>query len=228
MKTGLFLIFVGLTISGCRSGHRPVKLFCAASLQDFLSDSLSSTIIPYEAHFGGSVTLLNQAKVGAEVDLLLIADSHLTDILSQSIERSRVIASNRLVLVRNRNLSPADEVPFLGLADPHSAPLGRYTERLLKRKSFTPNSQIVYLKDAKSVISHVALGHCREGIVYRTDALAENRVEIIREFETDRQSPIEYKVVLLKNAPKEAAQVYQLLTSDKANDTLRRLGFNTR
>lgn len=220
MRGLFFICLLGLFV-GCSSEHKAnTRIFCAASLGDFIKEYLDDS---YDSQIGGSLTLVNQIKAGASADILLLADATLGSRLDQeTIERQAVLASNRLVLIRPSDFESIESQPTVALADPNTAPLGRYSKALLQKRPI--QGRVTYLKDAKAVLGHVALAHSDLGIVYYSDAYNDERVEIIREFETNLYPRIQYQLILFKSANKDAKLLFDRLLSEEVQSSLAQLG----
>ena len=126
-------LFISALI-GCNRPHH-ATVFCAASLNGVVEEIGSAGSI--RVHSDGSEKLVSQFQGGADVDLLLLADAALVKSMPPNRQfRTSVIAGNRLVLAASAE-KPLDigalsnpEVT-LALADPRTAPLGRYSKQAL-------------------------------------------------------------------------------------------------
>ncbi|HIB65675.1 MAG TPA: molybdate ABC transporter substrate-binding protein [Phycisphaerales bacterium] len=221
-----FVLLIILFSSGCsrQSQSRTTTIFCAASLGDFLQEILAQEELDYTLQVGGSLTLINQMKAGAEADILVLADAELSEQLDPDLIQDRKnFAGNRLVLVQPKNFSKTSNEPRLALADPQTAPLGRYSQQALKSRPVPGQRQ--FLKDATAVLASVALAHSELGIIYQSDAQKDDRVKILKQLPTESHSPILYQAVLMKTEKPGAERIYALLTSPRAEKALTRMGF---
>lgn len=220
------MLLLSLSLVGCsqHSRPRPTTIFCAASLGDFLKDLLDEQKLDYTLQVGGSLTLMNQVKAGAKADILVLADAELSQQLNLAlVESRRNIAGNSLVLVRPRDFPRTSTEPRLALADPQTAPLGRYTRQALDAQPIPGQKQ--FLKDATSVLTSVALAHSELGIIYSSDARKDRRVEIVKQIPSAYHSPIRYQAVLMKTEKPGAEKIYSILTSPRAEEALKQIGF---
>jgi len=221
-----------LLSSGCQPASVSPKptIFCAASLSHVLRECLQQTKLEASVQSGGSTVLVTQVKAGAKADILLLADVRLlAQIPEHTILRSETLASNELVVIRPKSAtegSPSDwrePQTRLALANPKTAPLGRYTEQALAHSA--SESQRVFAKDAVAVVTAVALGHADFGIVYKTDAIKSSAVEIVSTFTPESYDTIEYQIVLLQPGKAAAEEIYNSMTSQTGRSILKDNGF---
>ncbi len=179
-------------------------------------------------HSGGSHTLVSQYLSGARADLLILADADLVDALgSERKFMSKVFAGNRLVLAcadeRAINSTTLElESTTLALADPQTAPLGRYSEQALKQVEW--KARRIYLKDATAVIAALSLGHADAAVVYASDL--KGRPDLVTiPFDLTEHDPIRYLAILPEPAAPAAAQLYERLTSEAGQQALISAGF---
>ena len=192
-------------------------------------------------NFGSSGSLAQQITQGAPVDVFLSASKNWMDDLEdkgQILEGSRQdLLLNSLVLVVPQNNTDVtdfsdfatDKVSKLSIAEPESAPAGRYAkEALTSLKLFDAlQPKMVFGKDVRQVLSYVETGNVDAGVVYATDAKISNQVRVVATAPTDSHSLIVYPVGVVadsKNA--EAAQAFvDFLSSDRVNAIFEEYGF---
>lgn len=234
---GLFslLLCCLVAITGCgKPGTGELTVFCAASLSATVDSLAKSEKVPIRLVSGGSHTLVRQVAAGAHADLLLLADDRLAK--EKSLPRSYQlvpIASNELVLIASAQEhgegtarsaeQTLEESDTLAVADPQTAPLGAYTEELLKNYDLT--GKTIPLKDARAVLTAVALGHAPVGIVYRSDAMAEPKVRTVMSFPPEQHSPIRYVAALKPDAPKSAQILVDSLRQGRGRQEMEKAGF---
>ncbi len=227
----------------------PVTVFAAASL----SDSLAEIARAFEAthpgtpvilNFAGSQKLLAQLRAGATGDVFVAADltkmREATDAGLVDGRRSRVFASNRLVLACYAKRWPADATvtrlaqPRVSLVLAHpSVPAGAYAREALARLGDTfsraAQENVVSLElSARAVLTKVVLGEADAGIVYETDLHGVDHAKVHSvPLPAEVQPRIEYTVAPLKAAPNPtgADAFARFLLSEKAQSLLRRHGF---
>lgn len=231
----LFL-FIALAVcllgfAGCaRPSPTEVRVLSAASLTEFSRRGLEQLQLQGTVQGAGSRVLVQQVNNGAKGDVLLLADPELLQALDPSkVETSTIFAQNRLSLVARNGLSGEAEALLsreeltLAVADPQSAPLGRYSEQTLTH--FEVQTKIVPLKDASGVVAALQSGHADLALIYQSD---EQRVPDSRRLlliPEGYHSPVHYQAVLLKPTKKEARTFYDFLTSDSAGKLLQEEGF---
>jgi molybdate transport system substrate-binding protein len=79
--------------------------------------------------------------------------------------------------------------------------------------------------NVRAALALVSRGEAPLGVVYRTDALADEGVTIVDTFPANTHPPIVYPAALTAGAPPEAARVLAFLRSDEAAGVFRRHGF---
>jgi molybdate transport system substrate-binding protein len=180
-------------------------------------------------HSDGSEKLVSQFQSGADADLLLLADATLVESIQTERKFSTsVIAGNSLVLAA-RSDKPmtmealSDPLINLALADPKTAPLGRYSEQALAEIPVAARK--VYLKDATAVLTALRLGHAQVGIVYASDLSRFSGLSEVAKLDSNDHDPIRYAAVLLEPAHPEALSLYQSLTSERGRQALEKAGF---
>lgn len=88
-------------------------------------------------------------------------------------------------------------------------------------------AKTVYAKDVRQVLSYVETGNVNAGIVYKTDALVSDKVEIIDTADADTHTPIIYPVGIVKDTKNydAAKEFYTFLQSDEALKVFEEYGF---
>lgn len=217
----------------------------AASLQDALKELAKAyesehNNIHITYNFGGSGALQQQISQGAPVDLFFSASEANYDTLVKDGDIDEKdgtdLLENELVLVTPKendkniesfeDLTKADKV---ALGTPESVPAGEYGIETLKSIDVWTKikSNVVYGKDVRQVLTYAETGNVDAGIVYKTDALTSNKVEVVAIADDDTHSPIIYPVGMLKDSknPDEAADFYAFLKSDDAMEVFKDYGF---
>lgn len=225
-----------------------VLVFAAASLANVLND-LSQTFtaetrIPVTASLAASSVLAKQIEAGAPADVFFSADLEWMDYLDQrGLLRAgsrHDVVGNHLVLIAPANSTVSvtirkgvDLVPALGpqgklaTADPDSVPAGKYAKTALMSLDAWDkvSKQIVPAENVRAALAFVARGEAALGIVYRTDALAENRVRVVAEFPADTHPPITYPIAVTVHGGREAQQFDDFVRSKSAALIFRKYGF---
>lgn len=225
----LVFLCLATALTGCQRDAAPRKaiIFCAASLTLAVDQCMVDQKSRFAIQSGGSNLLATQYLAGAPADILLLAD---VDVISrtghqQELE-SAIIASNELVLIEGKNrvgLSRKPTESILALADPLTAPLGKYSLEALETERIQATR--ILLKDATAVLSAVASGHADLGVVYTTDAKNNPSVKIIKTFQPESYSPIFYQALLVEPQNPAARTLFEALQSDRGEKILGAAGF---
>jgi molybdate transport system substrate-binding protein len=220
-----------------------VTVFAAASTKeaieqvarDFEGESGTSV----EVSLGPSSGLVKQIEQGAAADLFLSADQASADYLAAKdlVSERRYFLTNRLVVVvptafdvgvrELRDLTDP-RIRRLALAEP-KVPAGEYGRQALQKAGVWDKveDRVVGGIDVRATLQFVARGEAEAGLVYRTDALGQNRVHVAVEVDPELHNPIRYPLVLVRREPmKQAARrFYDYLGSEKTAAVFERAGF---
>ena len=226
----------------------PPLVFAPSSLTDVLqaisaayTRERRSTV---KLSFGSTATLARQIESGARADVFLSADLAWMDYLAEraliDLPSRKVLLGNRLVLVAPANstetLQIAKNFPLqqalgktgrLAIADPQSAPAGRYGRAALQYLGVWPalEPRLAITDNVRSALLFVARGEAPFGIVYATDARAEPRVRIVGMFPEDSHPAIIYPVALVRNSGSAGTAFIDYLSSPTARRIFSEAGF---
>ncbi|KQL53928.1 molybdenum ABC transporter substrate-binding protein [Heyndrickxia shackletonii] len=222
-----------------------LTISAAASLQDALTDIKADfenvhPNITLNFNFGASGALQQQISQGAPVDLFFSAAKDKFQKLVQDglIEKKNGtnLVGNDLVLVVPKGskkgiktFEDLTKVDKLALGTPESVPAGQYGKETLDKLNVWKalEGKVVYAKDVRQVLTYVETNNVDAGIVYKTDALTSQKVEIAATANDNTHEPIIYPVGVIKNSThlKEAQLFYKYLRNDKSKKTLEKYGF---
>lgn len=227
-----------------------LTISAAASLKDAM-DVIQNTYqadhpeIVLKFNFGGSGSLQQQISQGAPADLFFsAAEDKFNKLVKEGIiakEDGMDLLGNELVLVVPKeeestiagfqDLEKKDVAKIsLGTAEP--VPAGKYAKEALENMDVWKNveSKVVYAKDVRQVLSYVETGNVSAGIIYKTDALVSNKVNIAATADSDTHTPIVYPVGIIKNSKhyEAAKDFYNYLQSDDALGVFEEYGFTTK
>jgi molybdate transport system substrate-binding protein len=223
-------------------------VFAAASLQD----ALNEVIQVYQAQGGGEVnasygsssTLARQIEQGAPADLYISANPEWMDYLGERDlirEGSRAdLLGNGLVLVAPLDSATAVEIApgfdllgaldggLLAMGDPDHVPAGIYGRAALESldvwQAVAPH--VARADNVRAALALVARGEAPLGIVYRSDAVADQHIKVIGDFPEDSHPPIIYPIAIVADsAHAEVAAFFDLLKSGEAATIFERFGF---
>ena len=228
-------------------------VFAAASLTDVLE-----TITAAHWHgprlrfsFAASSTLARQIEQGAPAHAFVSADEAWMDYLVErrrvDAASRRVLAGNRLVVVRRASAAPAkveESAQALRAAlragagsgapdrvatgDPAHVPVGRYAQAALMRLGLWTEvaPRLVRADNVRSALIFVERGEAAAGIVYATDAQVARDLRVVARFPRDSHPPIRYPAARVSGAPPAASELLDLLGSASAQPLWRAAGFD--
>jgi molybdate transport system substrate-binding protein len=230
--------------------HVGLTISAAASLKDAM-DVIQKTYqeehpeITLQFNFGGSGSLQQQISQGAPVDLFFSAAEDKFDLLVEEgniAKKDRVdLLGNELVLVVPKKEQPSitgfqdlakEDVDKISIGTPESVPAGKYGKESLEKMDLWKDveSKVVYAKDVRQVLSYVETGNVAAGIVYKTDALVSDKVNIVATADPATHTPIIYPVGIIKDSKnfEAAKEFYSYLQSDDALKVFEKYGFTTK
>lgn len=219
----------------------------AASLKDALQEikddyERDNPDVEIRYIFGGSGKLATQIERGAPSDAFLSASEKEMDRLQRQglIDAdSRVaFASNVLVLIANKDNPPdatsfeqidPDNIARMAIGEPKTAPVGRYTEAALRHlgKWDSLREKLAMASDARQALAYVESGNADVGVVYASDAIRSDKVQVIAEANEAWHDPIVYPGAVIANATnaEEARAFLRYVASERGKETLVRYGF---
>lgn len=229
------------------SSDPTILISAAASLQEVLQtlDPIFDQRYPeirVRYNFGSSGSLQKQIEQGAPVDLFISASPQQMDELEQAgllqAESRRVLLKNRLVLIKPKHsvvplssLSDltSDEIKMISVGEFHSVPAGQYAAEVFHNLNLTARIQpkLVFASSVRGVLAAVESGNVDAGVVYASDALLSDQVEVSVLIDETLHSPIVYPIAILNDSRSvESAQVYlEFVTGDEAVSTFEAFGF---
>lgn len=193
--------------------------------------------------YGPSQTLRNQIEQGAPVDVFLpslfeeIEDLEKHSLVIQGTKR--VYASTSLVLITGTNF-PAPiasiqdlrtiPVRHIAIGDPKTSSVGKVATQFLKYSKLEPRlkSQYVFGEHSRAVLDLVAKGEAEIGVVYRTDAIADEHVRILDTAPEGSHTPVRYGVAVAWTAKhiSGAEALIDFLLSPPIQSQLQQYGFD--
>lgn len=227
MTRGGWLALLALACGCSESAEAPrtLRVFAASSLTeavDALARDYERTTpgVSVDPTYGGSQLLRLQIEEGAPADVFASADRPHVDALHRAgrVLAPVALAGNELVLVAPRNddrvQSFADlaAIERLVVADP-AVPAGQYTEALFARAATVHGQDLVARVRARivsretnvrGVRARVDMGEADAAIVYRTDAIASNRLRLV-ELPAELTVRADYWIAVVSASPQRAA-----------------------
>lgn len=191
---------------------------------------------------GSSGALQTQIEEGAPVDVFMSAAQKQMDALEEGelIEDGtrKTLLINKVVLItpKDSDLSitsfddmTKDEVKKIGIGDPASVPVGQYSEEIFESLKIKDaiNDKLVLAGDVRTVLNWVELGEVDLGLVYQTDAMTSDKVNIVTDAPEDTHKEVSYPVATVKDSNnKEASQAFlDFLSTDTAKGLFEKYGF---
>ena len=124
------------------------------------------------------------------------------------------------------------EIDKISIGTPETVPAGKYGKESLEKMDLWKDveSKVVYAKDVRQVLSYVGTGNVAAGIVYSTDALVSDKVNIVATADPETHTPIVYPLGIIKDSKnyEEAKEFYSFLQSDDALKVFHEYGFTTK
>jgi len=229
----------------CPALAKDLTISAAASLTDAFTEckplfEKANPGVTVTMNFAASGPLLKQIEQGAPVDVFASADQKTMDDaaaknLIDAASRKN-FAQNALVLaipagtttVKNlASLSDA-KVTKIGVGNPDTVPVGRYTKAALEKlgiwNALLP--KCILAESVRQVLDYLSRGEVDAGFVYATDAKqGGDKVKVVEEIPLEK--PVSYPVAVLaatKNKS-EAAAFVTFLTSPEGAAVLAKYGF---
>ncbi len=190
--------------------------------------------------FGGSYTLSNKIRMGSNADIVIFAG---LDPLESLIEENyiqkdsvSILLKNQLTLICSKKIiCPNTKNVFenmnykIAIADPQLAPLGKYSKIFLEENELWDKvkKQLIYNLDAQATMASVESGNVPLGIVYYSDALTSNSVQVLLDLEI-YSSNVEYPVAIINSTINEekALKFLKYLKSNESSEIFSKFGFS--
>lgn len=239
----LFAFLIALAVAAPAMAQGPV-VFAASSLKTALDDVAavwaSRGNPPPVMVYAGSSALARQIDQGAPADMVLTANTGWMEWLSSReliLPGSAVpLLSNTIVLIGPAGAAPlsleagaiaarlGEERIAMALVD--AVPAGQYGKAALAHLGLwqTLAPSVAQTDNVRAALALVARGETPLGIVYRTDALAEPRVDTLATFPADSHPPIEILMALVSNTIRARA-FHTFLQSSEARAIFTAQGF---
>ena len=223
-----------LVLTGCGGGDGKLTVYAAASLTEVFQKLDPDA----RFNFAGSDELATQLQEGGKADVYAAASPRYPDELYKDgmVERPRVFASNRLVLVVPadnqadiRSLADVDRVGVKLVVGEEGVPIGDYTRQVLAKagREDVLRRVVSEEKDVKGVLGKVALGEADAGFVYATDAKAAGGDVKAIELPPKAQADVRYPIAVVRGTQRrqQADGFIRLVLSEQGRKALRDAGF---
>ena len=248
MRRPILSLALALALATPAAAAEEVVVFAAASLKtaldqiatDFQAATGNTVVISY----AGSNTLAQQIIQGAPADIFVSANEKWMDEVAKAnliAEGTRAdLLGNTLVLIAHGKAAAPVEIgpgfdlaallgdEKLAMAMVDSVPAGQYGKAALETlgiwAAVEPN--VAQSDNVRAALALVSTGEAPYGIVYATDAVADDNVTVIGTFPADSHAPIIYPAALLTTAADDADRAfYQALSSDASDAIFAAQGF---
>lgn len=228
-----------------------VVVFAAASLKNAL-DAVAADFAEATGHevtisYAGSNALAQQIIAGAPADLFISANEQWMDRVQTAglvaADTRTDLLGNRLVLITHGQNAPPVQITAatdfaamlqggkLAMALVDSVPAGQYGKAALESLGQwdAVSAEVAQADNVRAALALVATGEAPYGIVYATDAAAEDNVSIVGDFPADSYPPITYPAALLTGAADPADRDFlTALSGDQADAIFQAEGFSIR
>jgi molybdate transport system substrate-binding protein len=225
-----------------------VVVFAAASLKDALdavaADFQAETGNTVTISYAGSNALAKQIIEGAPADIFISAAVNWMD----EVEKAGLVVpdtredllGNTLVLVAHgKDVAPVeigegfDLKALLGdgklsMAMVDSVPAGQYGKETLEKLGLwsAVEGSVAQSENVRAALALVSTGEAPYGIVYASDAVADENVTVVGTFPDDSHKAIVYPAALLTGAADAADKAFfEALSSDAADAKFTAQGF---
>lgn len=225
-----------------------VVVFAAASLKNALDgiaqEYQAATGDRVTVSYGGSNQMAKQIIEGAPADIFLSAAVNWMDEvekagLTVAGTRKDLLGNSLVLIAHGKDAGQVDLAPGLDLAGllaggklsmamVDAVPAGQYGKQSLENLGLWPSVEgaVVQSENVRAALALVATGEAPLGIVYASDAVAEDNVTVIGTFPADSHKPIVYPAALLTNAADAADRAFlDHLSSDQAKAAFAAQGF---
>ncbi len=243
----IFCVLLSSSLTGCTREREQLELMvgAAASLEPVLKEikavySEQNPDVKLCFTFAGSGTLEQQIREGAPIDVFLSASRKQI----ASLEEDGLIMNDSTVdLLRNElalivpkidqtNITSFEEVQkatVIALGDPASVPVGQYAMEVFENLNNWKEvkEKTTYGKDVSEVLAWVSGGNAEVGVVYVTDAMKEDTVEIVEIAPEGSHNPIIYPAAIIAETELEsqAKDFLLFLSSTEAEVIFEEYGF---
>jgi len=224
-----------------------VTVFAAASLKNAM-DEIANAFAEETDHtavvsLAGSSALARQIQAGAPADVFISANTAWMDVLERDgliRPQTRVdLLGNSLVLVAaDPNAPPVAIAPGFDLAKTlgdgrlamalvNAVPAGMYGKAALQSLGVWQGvaPKVAQAENVRAALALVAAGEAPYGIVYATDATAQDDVTVVGTFPSRSHPPIVYPAAEIAGGDPAATDLLKFLSGPSARAAFERQGF---
>jgi len=242
-RVAAYIAAMALALWAPPAAAERLTVFAAASLQTALDEVAAgfatATDNEVTLSYAGSSVLARQIAQGAPADVFIPADPRWMDWLEA---KGRIAAATRADLLGNRLvlIGPAGSAAVaiapgmdtgrgrVAMALVDAVPAGMYGKAALEHlglwESLAP--RVVQADNVRAALRLVALGEAALGVVYATDAIAEDGVAVLGVFPPESHPPIVYTAAAVAGRDGPAARAFlRHLRGPEARAAFERHGF---
>lgn len=254
MKASVLAILsmlVGFLIISCDADETESKtltIFAAAGTRQVTEEICNLFEQEYNClinrNYASSGILARQLEKGAMADIYISANKQWVNYLANKnilVDSTiRPMAKTRLVIISPINKTKisfdfkpgyniAEAVPNrIAIANPAHVPVGAYARDVLENLQWLEKleNKVLLAKDVSSILRYVELGECDWGIVYYTEAIKSNKINIIADVPAKFHDPVVFYIGNIRSAKPESQLLNAFFHSPKGMKLLTRNGFN--
>jgi len=207
-----FFTCIVMLFSCGHESNKSLNIFVAASLNPSVSKAVKAdTLNVLNVNAASSGILAKQIQAGAPCDIYFSANvrwiTYLCEIGAIDSTQVRTVAFNKLVfavpakdsLLFSESALWTEKIKTIksvAIGNPDYVPVGEYAVQALKNLNIYAllDGKFNETKDAPSALKLVELGEVEGGFLYKTDAMASEKVRIVTEIPDSLYAPIEYFV----------------------------------
>ena len=240
---------LSVSMAGHAVAAEKITVFAAASLtnamQDIATQYQKKSGVEVVSSFASSSTLARQIEQGAPADLFISADQQWMDYAVDKksvVENTRyTLLGNDLVLIAPKSDS-AKAVTInaqtdwksllkgerLAVGDPDHVPAGIYAKEALQKLGAwdTVSPLLAPANNVRAALALVERNESPYGIVYGSDAVASDKVQVVGHFPADRHKPVEYPMAVVKEHQNATVNAfYSYLQGPDAAAVFKQYGF---
>ncbi|MDF2949622.1 MAG: molybdate transporter substrate-binding protein [Sedimentibacter sp.] len=245
-RTNEKLVPVPESTEEAKTPETTILVAAAASLKNCLDDELIPLFtehnpnIKVNATYDSSGKLQTQIEEGAEIDVFMSAAMKQMNTLNEKgmITEDSIIEllENKIVLIApkgsEKEISSFEDIlkaDVIAIGDPESVPAGQYAKEALENLKIWEQvlAKASLGTNVTEVLNWVAEGSADAGVVYSTDAISNENVEIKIEAPEGSVSKVIYPVGIVKSSEKQdAAKLFtDFLHGDEALKIFETYGF---
>jgi molybdate transport system substrate-binding protein len=225
-----------------------VVVFAAASLKNALdavaADFQTATGNTVTISYAGSNQLAKQIIEGAPADIFISAAVNWMDEVEKAglvvpDSRSDLLGNTLVLIAHGKDAAPVvigpgfDLAALLGdgklaMAMIDSVPAGQYGKESLESLGVWAGVErsVAQSENVRAALALVSTGEAPYGIVYASDAVADENVTVVGTFPADSHKPIVYPVALMTGAADAADKAFlEALSADAADAKFAEQGF---